>query len=428
MQRRHRDPYTRPMPSVAAASSSRAPSVDAIRHRFPALARPLAFLENAGGSQLPAEVIEAVRSYVTERYVQLGAGYGLSDEATATVDAAHQVVQRIMNGEGRGVTFLGPSTTQLCTMLAGRYAERLGPGDEIVLAEVGHEGNVGPWLTLERNGVTVRWWRVDPTAEDATLATLDQVLTPRTRLVAFPHVSNLLGRIVDVAEVTRRAHAVGARAVVDGVAFAPHRPIDVAAWDVDWYVYSTYKVYGPHMAALYGKREAIAELRAPNHFFIPPTQLPYAFELGGACHEGCAGIVALDRYLAFLAGAADGAGGDRATALRAFERMTELERPLQQALVAGLRSIPDVRLVGGAESGVSERVPTIGFLHARRTPAEVTKALHAAGIACRSGHMYSYRLCQALGIPVESGVVRLSAVHYNTIDEIERAVAAVRAL
>lgn len=406
----------------------RTPTLDQIRARFPALSRPMAFLENAGGSQVPIEVADAIRSYMLECYVQLGAGYPLSNRATATVDAAHHVVATIMNANGSGHVMLGPSTTQLCTMLAARYAEALRPGDEIVVAENAHEANVGAWLALERQGVTVRWWKVDPRAQDCTLETLDAALSSRTKLVAFPHVSNLLGRIIDVAEVTRRCHAVGARVVVDGVAFAPHRPIDVAAWDVDWYVYSTYKVYGPHMAALYGRRDAVDALRPPNHFFIPKTQLPYAFELGGACHEGCAAIVALGSYLSFLAG--EGATPDlsRSAAAAAFGRMAALEAPLQEALVKGLGEISDIALVGGSESGVAQRVPTISFRHARRSPAEVTKALHAASIACRHGHMYSYRLCEALGVPVSDGVVRLSAVHYNSVEEIERAVAVVRGI
>jgi hypothetical protein len=235
-----------------------------------------------------------------KRYVQLGAGYPMSVAATETVDRAHAFIEELMGGAGAGRAILGPSTTQLCHMLAGCIAKTIRPGDEIVLAETAHEANAGPWLALERCGATIRWWRCDRDAMELTLDGLDAVLSPRTRIVAFPHVSNLLGGILDVAEITRRAHAAGARVVVDGVAFAPHRLMSVAAWDVDWYVYSTYKVFGPHMAALHGRHDAIAELEGPNHFFIPRDKVPYVFELGGASHEGCAGLLALARYLAWL--------------------------------------------------------------------------------------------------------------------------------
>jgi cysteine desulfurase family protein (TIGR01976 family) len=414
----------------------RPPSLAMIRAAFPALSRDegtsastsWALLENAGGSQVPEAVIAAVQDYMRTRFVQLGAGYPKSDAATATVERAHAFVNLLVGGTGHGSVMLGPSTTQLCSMLANCYADRLLPGDEIVLSEAGHEANIGPWLRLERKGVKIKWWRVDPTCEDCTLATLDESLSSRTRIIAFPHVSNLLGRVSDVAEVTRRAHAVGARVVVDGVAYAPHRPIDVAAWDVDWYVYSTYKVYGPHMAALYGRGDAIGELDGPNHFFIPKDQVPYKFELGGACHEGCAGIAALGEYLAFLSGADDEAAVQRSTIVSAFERMTELERPLQEMLLRGLGAMSNVRVVGGLEDATDLRVPTVSFLHRRKSPSEVTAALHKARVAARHGHMYAYRLCQVLGIDVGQGVVRISAVHYNTPDEIEQAIAAIRDL
>ncbi len=406
------------------------PTLTEIRGRFPSLAQasPWALLENAGGSQVPGEVIDAVAAYYRSNYVQLGAGYPMSDRATATVDAAHASVLRTLNGEGRGSVILGASTTQLCHLIAGCYAETIRPGDEIVLAETGHEANIGPWLRLERAGATIRWWRVDRDAQECTLDGLDGVLSERTRIVAFPQVSNLLGGILDVAEITRRAHRAGARVFVDGVAFAPHRVMDVAAWNVDWYVYSTYKVYGPHMGALYGRADAIGELRGPNHFFIPRDRIPYVFELGGSSHEGCAAIRALDGYLAFLAGAMPSqADIARTTVARAFERMTALESPIQARMIDGLSSLPGVRLVGRAPADTASRVPTVSFLHDRLRPAELVAAAHGAQVAIRSGHMYAYRLCEALGIDTNEGVVRASAVHYNTLGEVDRLIDALGA-
>ncbi|MDZ4754547.1 MAG: cysteine desulfurase-like protein [Phycisphaerae bacterium] len=408
--------------------TSALPSISAIRERFPALRTPMALLENAGGSQVPIDVADAIRAYMLESYVQLGAGYAMSNVATATVERAHAFVNLIVNGMGCGSAILGPSSTQLCYLIAGCYADTIRPGDEIVIAATGHEANIGPWLRLERAGATIRWWPVDPVARDCTLAGLDSVLSDRTRIVAVPHVSNLLGAIADVSAITRRAHSAGARVFVDGVAFAPHRVMDVAAWDVDWYVYSTYKVYGPHMGALYGRTDALAELRGPNHFFIPEGQVPYKFELGGASHEGCAAILALQPYLAFLAGEDPAHAGTRATIERAFERMTELEAPLQRRLVDGLRGIPGVRLIGPAASGTGERVPTVSFTHARYAPSEVVAALRDAGVAIRHGHMYAYRLCEALGIDTREGVARVSLVHYNAAEEVQRAIDAVAAL
>ncbi len=398
--------------------TSALPDRSALRARFPALAGPTAFLENAGGSQLPAEVPDAMHRYMRETYVQLGAGYPASRAATELVHQAHEFGARLVNGRD-GHVILGPSTTVLVRMLAACCGSVLKPGAEIVVAETGHEANVGPWVELEHRGAVIRWWRADPERRDCRIEDLDPLLNGKTALVVLPHVSNLLGAVADVAEVTRRAHAAGARVVVDGVAYAPHRPVDVAAWGVDWYVYSTYKVFGPHMALMYGRTDAFEELTGPNHFFIGKSEIPYKFEPGGVNHEGCAGLLALQPYLAFLAGADESRPASREVIVRAFETMAALELPLQERLVGWLKGRAGVTIVGPATHG-PERVPTISFLHDRLAPPEITRATDAAGIAIRHGHMYAYRLCRAIGVPPEPGVVRVSLLHYNTPGEVDR--------
>jgi len=235
--------------------------------------------------------------------------------------------------------------------------------------------------------------------------------------VAFPHVSNLLGDIVNIKAITELSHRYGAEVVADGVAFAPHRAMAVADWDVDWYAYSTYKVYGPHMGALYGKHAGFAKLTGPNHYFIANDEVPYKFELGGACHEGCSGILALGSYLQFLA-AADGEV-NRQVVLDAFEVMTRCEAPLQERLVSYLLAKSGVQLVG-PQVWDQSRVGTISFLHDRLASKEIAATAHAKNIGIRNGHMYAHRLCKALGIDPDDGVVRVSLVHYNSAEEIER--------
>jgi len=379
-----------------------------IRAQFPALAGNTVYLENAGGSQVPAVVADSIRDYMLTSYVQLGAGYPLSHRATELVDEAHDFVRLMMNGKD-GEVILGPSTSALLKMLAVSYAQVLKPGSEIIVAQTGHEANVGPWKMLDRHGFTLRWWEMDPANCTCSLSDLENLLSDRTALVAFPHVSNLLGEIVDIEAITSLTHAAGARVVVDGVAYAPHRAMDVSAWNVDWYAYSTYKVYGPHMAALPG----------PNHFFVPDEELPYKFELGGANHEGCAGICGLRDYLATLIGEADPRALDRAAIEQAFGIMTACELPLQARLIEYLRSRDDVRIIGPTDDGDS-RVGTISFVHDSKSSAEITAAVDRSGIGIRHGHMYAYHLCEAAGLDPEDGVVRTSLVHYNTPEEIER--------
>ncbi len=422
------------------------PSLPQIRAQFPGLDQPTVLLDNAGGAQLPRCVIDAARDYMTRSYVQLGADYDISIRATDTVRRAHEFAKVLVNAaadhdaapaRGIGEVALGPSSTVLCMMLAGAYADALAAGTlpadrtEIIVCTAGHEANVGPWMRLASRGFTIRQW---PAVQDHSPqgggawrilpATLAPLLSPRTALVAFPHVSNVLGEIVDLNEVCRLAHAAGARVIADGVAFAPHRAIDVRASNVDWYVFSLYKVYGPHMAALYGRRDAFEPLTGPNHFFIPRGDIPYKFEPGGVSHEGAAAFNALWDYLCFLTGdnPLDTTGlpvPRRAVIERAFDRMAALERPLQEQLLGYLSRKPGVSIIGVADAGAA-RVPTIAFVRDGRSPAAIARDGNARAMGFRYGHLYSKRLIGQMGLHPDEGAVRISMVHYNTPEEVDR--------
>lgn len=406
--------------------------LDRLRACFPGLDRSTALLENAGGSQVPDVVTQAVADHMRHRYVQLGAGYPLSREADEAVAAAHEFSQTFVGDDGpteqrRGVCVLGPSTSQLCAMLASEYGKTLEAGDNVIVVQTGHEANVGPWTKLADQGIEVRIWPVDPRTLRCEIDDLLPLLDSRTRVVAVVHVSNLLGEVVDLAAVTRRAHQFDAHVIVDGVAYAPHRTVDVLAADVDAYVFSTYKVYGPHMAVLWARRALLDSFPGPNHFFIPHDELPYRFELGGVSHEAAAGWAALPEYLRVVADAGADAPADRALVTRAFERMAELERPLIDRLVGFLADDERFTVVGPTTDD-RDRVATVSFLHRDRSSADVVAALHAADIAVRNGHMYARRLCEPLGLDPTDGVVRVSAVHYNAPDEIDRVLAVLREL
>lgn len=401
------------------------PDIDVLRSQFPALARDTVLLENAGGSQVTLQVADAIRDHLLDDYVQLGAGYPASDRATATVERAHRFMDRFVNGDGIGRVILGSSCTSLMHVLAHSIARTIRPGDEIVVCEQGHEANIGCWVELERQGAVIRWWRVNPDTGSLALKDLESVLSERTRIVAFPHVSNLLGEIVDVQAATALVHAAGGRVVVDGVAYAPHRAIDVRAWNVDYYAWSTYKVYGPHMGGLFARHDALADLEGPNHFFISRDEIPYKFELGGASHEGCAGICGLARLLAILAGNEEPATDiaetcDFEMVRTAFETMTALEAPVQARLLERLDRHDSVKIIGPSSADTRIRVSTVSMLHDTLAPDRIVEIAHSANIGIRHGHMYAYRLCQRMGIPVNLGVVRISAVHYNTVQEVDR--------
>lgn len=400
-------------------------AIDEIRAWFPAIvsARDV-LLDNAGGSQVPRPVAEAMRDYMLTTYVQLGADYETSRCSTETVERAHEFIELFMNGVGLGKVVLASSTTVLCAMLAECCARAADDRrNEIVVAETAHEANAGPWFRLADRGFRVHRWPIDVESLELSIEDLQGLLCNRTLIVAFPHVSNILGRVEDAHAITKLAHESGARVVIDGVAYAPHRAIDVAALGADWYSYSTYKVFGPHMAALFGTREAFAELDGPNHFFIPRDEIPYKFEPGGPSHEGCAGLLALWSYLAALAGCAPDEEPSRAGIERAYQHISEREDLLQSHLLDYLHSKPDLQIIGPPDASPS-RVATVSFVHRTRRSADIVKAVNTRGYGIRYGHFYAYRLCDRLAREhvlhdVEDGVVRVSMLHYNTLDEID---------
>lgn len=390
-----------------------------VRAQFPALASGFAFFDNAGGSQVLRSVAERVADYMLTTSVQTGASYDLSRQAGERVAAARATLARLVNARRPEEVVLGPSTTVLMRFLAAAMAGRFQPGDEVVLTTFDHESNIGPWLTLESRGVVFRFWHLDPDSQEADLDTLDALMTERTRLVCVTHASNILGTIMPVAEIARRVHARGAEICVDGVAYAPHRAIDVQALDVDYYVFSFYKTYGPHFAMLYGRHERLLELDGLYHYFYGRDRVPHKLEPGNTNYElawGSAGIV---DYLDGLGGGT----GDFAAIARAFEAIAAHEEDLAERLLAYLRARNDIRVVGRRESDRAIRVPTIAFKAEGRDSAEIVRAVDPDGIGIRFGDFHSRRLVQGLGLSAGNGVVRVSMVHYNTPDEVDRLVA-----
>lgn len=420
------------------------------RALFPATQSPTAFLDNAGGSQLPAVVIDAMSRYLKENFAQTGAEYAESKRASATVKRAHDYLKVFMGAvpsanaqspvpnASLGEVIIGPSTSQLCRMLADCYADILSSGDEVVLCETAHESNFGPWARLAKFGVEIKTWKisgatmfgeqVESVMSPQRIAALKSLLNDRTRIVAFPQVSNILGEVVDAAAIIRivRERAPNAKVIVDGVACAPHRAIDVAALDADWYVYSTYKVFGPHAAVMFGKADAMAELTGPNHYFIPKTEVPRKFELGGTNHESCAGIAALEDY---LSQAVRGWGGvphppePRAIVERAFHAFEVIENDLQKHFMEWLTQQPAFRVIGPTAAD-SSRVCTISFVSTRgRSSKSIAQACNEQNLGVKHGNFYAYRLCEAVGIDPIDGVIRASFAHYNTHEEVDRLLA-----
>ncbi len=395
-----------------------------VRRHFPGLAGEWTFFDNAGGSQILGRVADRVRDHFLGCNVQLGATYEPSARATENVAAATAALAEQIGAASAEEVVLGSSSTQLLKNLARAMAPGLSEGDEIVVSRSEHETNVSPWVALERErGVTVRWWPVDPESLRLRTEDLAPLLGDRTRLVAFTHASNVLGTINPVAEITRLVHEHGAKVCVDGVAWAPHRAVEVNAWDVDYYVFSLYKVYGPHISLLYGKREHLEALAPINHFFIGPDQCPYHLQPGGPNHELAWGAGGIPDYLAELSVALGGPASGHAAARAAFAGIAELEERLAERFLAWANGRPDIRVIGETTPSREVRVPTFSFVAGERKSSEVPPLVDPHRIGIRWGDFYAARLIDDLGLRARDGVVRVSMVHYNTLDEVDRLVA-----
>jgi len=392
-----------------------------VRSRFPALSSGWALFDNAGGSVPLGSVVDRAAAYMRGHAVQLGATYELSARAGAEVAAGHRAAERLV-GAAPGEVVLGASTTANLRTLARALAPLWGPGDEVVVTNLDHESNIGPWRALEREGIGVREWRFRPETAALHAEDLEPLLGPRTRLVAFTHCANVVGSLHDAAAIVRRIHAAGALACVDGVAFAPHRLVDVAAIGADFYAVSLYKTYGPHLALLFGRHDRLLEARSQNHFFFGEDELPYKLEPGGVPHELAASLPAVPEYLLELESRlpGGGAGEERERLARAFDAIAAHEAALVEPLLAFLRGRRGVRIVGEPTADPSRRVPTVAFTVDGRDASEIPAALDAAGVAIRYGHFYAHRAIEAMGLLARNGVVRVSLVHYNTPAEVAR--------
>jgi cysteine desulfurase family protein (TIGR01976 family) len=402
-----------------------APLLQHVRKQFPALTAEWALFDNAGGSVPLAGVIERVRAYMSGHAVQLGASYALSARATEQVAEGHRAAERLVNAEP-GEVVLGASTTANLRLLARALRPTWGAATDVVVTNLDHEANIGPWRELERDGIQVREWRFRPGTCALHVDDLDGLLTPRTRLVCFTHCANVVGSIHDAAGLIHRIHAAGALACVDGVAFAPHRLVDVKALDADFYAASLYKTYGPHLGLLYGRRDLLRRARTQNHFFFGDDELPYKLEPGGVPHELAASLPAIPEYLLDLESRlpGGGAGSERERLARAFAAIAAHEAALVAPLLEFLRARPGVRLLGEPTADPARRVPTVAFTVDGRDAAGIPAALDTAGVAIRYGHFYARRAIEALGLLERNGIVRVSMVHYNTPAEVARLIEA----
>ncbi|MEM1263767.1 MAG: aminotransferase class V-fold PLP-dependent enzyme [Pseudomonadota bacterium] len=395
-----------------------------INAMFPALSKtPMALFDNAGGTVPCRHAIDAVAAYQRDCPVQLGADYRMSTIATERLDRAFADAAQLLGVDAATIPFdqqivFGASATALIDALARALVQRWSAGDEIIVTNVDHEANIGAWRRLESLGLVIREWQLDDPSDPLTVATLAPLLSERTRLVAFTHASNILGNVTPIAALCAMVRDAGALSVVDGVGFAPHRALDVAAWGADFYVFSLYKVFGPHNAVLYGAPSAWPQAGNISHSFHRDAPPSVRLAPGAFPYELAAGTSGVVSYLAELA--------ERLRApsrLATWQALQRHEDRLTTIVLNALGAMHDVHVIG-TDNSTAERLPIISFTVRGRSSQHVSQALIDAGFAVRHGHFYAPRLLRALAIEPDDGVVRLSLAHYNSVAQCERFVAA----
>ena len=404
--------------------------VETIRARFPALGtlhdgRPMAFFDGPGGTQVPDTVIEAVADYYRSSNANHGGPFATSERSDAIAHDAHLAMADLLGAASPDEIKFGANMTTLTFHVSRSIGATLTAGDEVVVTTLDHQANVDPWLAMAADhGLTVRTVDIRPDDVTLDLGSLDAVLGPRTKLVAFGWASNAVGTINPVAEIVRRAHAVGARTYVDAVHFAPHGPIDVRAIGTDFLACSAYKFFGPHAGVLYGTQAALDALPA---YKVRPAD--DRFETGTANFEGLAGVRAAVEYLAWVGrtqGDGATAGSSRAeTAHAGMSAIRTYELELYGRLAGGLEAIPGARIHGiTARDRFDERTPTAAVTFDGIAPREAASALGRESIATWDGDFYATGLIERLGLAERGGVLRIGLTHYNTADEVDRLVGA----
>src|SRR2546429_1849381 len=401
------------------------------RAQFPALAQtvnghPAVFLDGPGGTQVPKRVIEPFSAYPPRNMPNPGGAYAPSRNTDATIAEARRAMADFFNCDPDEVVF-GPNMTTLTYAVSRSIGRELHPGDEILLTHLDHDANISPWRALEERGVTIRLAEINE--EDCTLDMHDLTakITERTKPVAVGYASNAVGTINHAEEVIRLAHKAGALAYIDAVHYAPHGPIDVRALDCDFLVCSTYKFFGPHMGVLYGKREHLRRLE-PYKVRANTNAIPNRWEWGTLNHECIAGIAACVDYLADLGRRGDRPATTRRTALlAAYHAIQKHERILAERLIRGLAAIPRLKIYGITDPRrFDQRCPTIAVRIAGHTPLELATALGERGFFTWDGNYYALNLTERLDVEKDGGLLRIGLVHYNTSEEVDRLINALR--
>ncbi len=407
--------------------------VEKIRAMFPALqkAGDFIFLDNAAGAQIPQSVLDAVTDHLVSHNVQRGGRYGRSVTVDKVIDESRESVAILVNAYRPAEICFGMNATSFIRLVSLGIGQMIAADpsrNEIVVTDMDHDANIATWLALEAHGAKFVWWRM---REDGNLHVddLKPLVGERTRLVACTVTAHSIGSIVDVASMARIAHAAGAEVFLDCVHYGPHGLIDVQAWDCDYLVCSGYKNFSPHMGFLWGRFDLLKRLPTFREDFIP-DEPPYKVEAGTFIYENVAGMDAAVRYLESIGRnfAPSNNRTRRENIVAGMGAIRRYELILARAMMKVLADCGATIYGVADEARLDERVPTFCFNIGSLSPQRIVEEMAKREIGIRDGHMYAPRLMKRLNLSMDSGAIRASLVHYNTLEEIERFGAALKAV
>jgi len=399
--------------------------ISAVRSQFPALSRtvdgrPAAYLDGPGGTQAPASVIDAMAGFMRAGGSNHGGPFASSRETDAVTESARTAIADFF-GASQGEIAFGQNMTSITLSVSRSLGATWKPGDNVVVTRLDHDGDVWPWVIAARDaGTEVRWIDFDP-GDGCRLMTesIGDVIDNRTRLVAMTHASNAVGTITDPRPVIEAAHAVGALTYIDAVHYSPHGLVDVAALGTDFLAASAYKFFGPHTGCLYGRHEVLESVEAYKLRAAPDTP-PDKWETGTQSFESLAGVAAAVDYLASL-----GTGVTRRDKLRsAMDTIGAYERSLSERFLSGIANTPGITLYG--RDVPDGRTPTFAISVDGTHPDTVAETLGDQGIFVWSGDYYAVEVMRRIGVADQGGLVRIGFAHYNTVEEVDRVLGALR--
>ncbi len=414
--------------------SSLSNKVRTIRSSFPALSRvhngqPLVYLDGPAGTQVPESVADRIRECLIHHNANRAGKFITSNEVDDLMDQAHRAAADLLQvDEPKSIAF-GPNMTTLTLAFSRALARTWSPGDEILVSNLDHDANYTPWVLAAKDaGALVRTIAICPRDATLDMQSLESQLNPRTKLVAVTAASNAVGSLTDIPAIAKLVHRTGGELFVDAVHYAPHRRIDVQSWNCDYLVCSAYKFFGPHIGILYGRPERMQSLE-PYKLRPSPDSIPGRWMTGTQNHACIAGLTAAIDYIASLADMEPNSTPDssrRAKLDRAFDWIDRVETELIQHLLAGLQGIQGVKVYGITDPHRAKlRAPTVAFCIEGVDSASAATKLAQAGICAWHGNYYALPLTLALGTEPH-GMVRIGCMHYNTIEEIDRTLEAIR--